>query len=102
MSPYRRLPVVVEPAKPEPERVKCADCRWSGGSSSVGAMTHRSCYLWSTDPLEPGDSKLAALRDISYEKWDALRKRWNFNDDGDCFGFAHRSMWVRLWEKIAV
>lgn len=108
-SPYRLEVVYDEPeAKPEPARVSCDDCRWYGGGESLGAMFRQSCLLFSNNPSLLGDSKLAALRDDDLDRWIALRKQWNFNKNGDCFGFAHwsllvrahRHLLVRLWKKL--
>ena len=101
-TPYR-LEVVYDEAEvtPNPERLSCDDCRWFGGNEHLGGMAQKSCYVWSTSPWRPGDHTLATIRVDDYVKWTELRARWNFNDDGDCFTFAHRNFWVRLWKRIS-
>jgi hypothetical protein len=98
-NPYR-LPVVYPEdalVAPEPKTVSCEDCRWFGGRERLGAYTRKSCYLFSRDPYRPGDPRFTDLKGKEWEYWHG---RWNWNTDGDCFGWQHKSRLVRLVKRL--
>lgn len=79
--PYRSLVVIQD--EPVPAKVSCSDCVW-GRTDVHGGMAHRACYLFSRDPSRPGDPRFVGNIEA--------RLRFNFNDDGDCFG--HQRPWL--------
>lgn len=80
-TPYRRtLPVLQEAPTPEPTKVSCSDCVWF---ETLHGGHLRGCHLFSTSPYQPGDPKYVGNLEA--------KQKFDFNRNGDCFGF--RAPW---------